>query len=107
MVDPDSGKPRPQLFIFDEPTTGLHVEDVRVLLMVFQKMVDEGHSVVVIEHNLDVIRASDWVVDLGPEAGENGGTVVVAGTPEEVAGCAGSHTGRFLRETGLIGSRDE
>lgn len=107
VVDPDSGKPRPQLFVFDEPTTGLHAEDVRVLLMVFQRMVDEGHSVVVIEHNLDVIRASDWVVDLGPEAGENGGTVVVAGTPEEVAGCAGSHTGRFLRETGLMGARDE
>lgn len=102
VMDPDSGKPRPQLFVFDEPTTGLHVEDVRVLLMVFQRMVEQGHTVAVIEHNLDVIRASDWVVDLGPEAGEDGGTVVVAGTPEEVAACNFSHTGRFLRESGLL-----
>ena len=89
------------LFLFDEPTTGLHMEDVRILLETFQRLVDRGHSLLVIEHNLDVIRASDWIVDLGPEAGEAGGTVVVAGPPERVARCAVSHTGRFLRSLGL------
>ena len=89
------------LFLFDEPTTGLHMEDVRILLETFQRLVDRGHSLLVIEHNLDVIRASDWIVDLGPEAGEAGGTVVVAGPPERVARCAASHTGRFLRSLGL------
>ena len=84
------------LFLFDEPTTGLHFDDVRVLLQVFQRLVDGGHSVVVIEHNLDVVRSADWVIDLGPEAGERGGQLVVAGTPEEVAECEQSHTGRFL-----------
>ncbi len=89
---------RPTLFVFDEPTTGLHFEDVRILLAAFQRLVDAGHSVVVIEHNLDVLRCCDWLVDLGPEAGEGGGTVVVAGTPETVAACDRSHTGRYLRE---------
>ncbi len=86
------------LFLFDEPTTGLHFDDVRVLLAVFQRLTDAGHSVIVIEHNLDVIHAADWVVDLGPDAGDLGGRVVVAGTPEAVAKCAESHTGRHLRE---------
>lgn len=86
------------LFLFDEPTTGLHFDDVRVLLAVFQRLTDAGHSVIVIEHNLDVIHAADWVVDLGPDAGDLGGSVVVAGTPEAVAECAESHTGRYLRE---------
>jgi excinuclease ABC subunit A len=85
------------LFLFDEPTTGLHFDDVRVLLQVFQRLVDAGHSGVVIEHNLDVIKSADWVIDLGPEAGDQGGRIVVEGTPEEVAGCAESHTGRALR----------
>ena len=89
------------LFLFDEPTTGLHMEDVRILLGTFQRLVDRGHSVLVIEHNLDVIRSADWIVDLGPEAGEQGGTVVVAGTPDQVARCAASHTGRFLRTLGI------
>ncbi len=89
---------RPALFLFDEPTTGLHFDDVRVLLKVFQRLVDAGHSVVVIEHNLDVIKCADWVLDLGPEAGERGGHLVAAGTPEDVARCEASHTGRFLRE---------
>jgi excinuclease ABC subunit A len=88
----------PTLFIFDEPTTGLHLEDVRVLLQVFQRLVDAGHCVLVIEHNLDVIKCADWVIDLGPEAGEGGGQVVAVGTPEEIAACDASHTGRFLRE---------
>src|SRR5207249_10561306 len=85
------------LFIFDEPTTGLHFDDVAMLLRLFQRLVDRGHSLVVIEHNLDVIKCADWVVDLGPEAGDAGGEVVAVGTPEEVAGTTNSHTGRFLR----------
>jgi excinuclease ABC subunit A len=85
------------LFLFDEPTTGLHFEDVRVLLQVFQRLVDAGNTVLVIEHNLDVIRAADWVIDLGPEAGDEGGQVVAAGSPETVARCDRSHTGRYLR----------
>jgi excinuclease ABC subunit A len=89
---------RGTLFLFDEPTTGLHFDDVRVLLQVFQRIVDAGHSVVVIEHNLDVIKCADWVIDLGPDAGERGGELVRAGTPEDVSGCAASHTGKYLRE---------
>ncbi len=89
---------RPSLFLFDEPTTGLHFDDVRVLLQVFQRLVDAGHSVLVIEHNLDVIKCADWIIDLGPEAGERGGQLVAQGTPEDVAACEHSHTGRFLRE---------
>jgi excinuclease ABC subunit A len=85
------------LFLFDEPTTGLHFDDVRVLLQVFQRLVDAGHSVIVVEHNLDVIKCADWVIDLGPEAGDGGGQIVAQGTPEQVAGCEASHTGRFLR----------
>jgi excinuclease ABC subunit A len=86
------------LFLFDEPTTGLHFDDVRVLLQVFQRLVDAGHSVLVIEHNLDVIKCADWVIDLGPDAGERGGQLVAAGTPEQIVECEASHTGRFLRE---------
>jgi excinuclease ABC subunit A len=92
---------KPTLFVFDEPTTGLHFDDVRVLLKVFQRLVDAGHSLLVIEHNLDVIRSSDWVIDLGPEAGDRGGQVVVQGAPEQVAACAQSHTGQALREVGV------
>jgi excinuclease ABC subunit A len=86
------------LFLFDEPTTGLHFDDVRVLLKVFQRLVDAGHSVVVIEHNLDVIKSADWIIDLGPEAGDLGGQIVAQGTPEQVAECQESHTGQALRE---------
>jgi len=85
------------LFLFDEPTTGLHFDDVRVLLRVFQRLVDAGHSVLVIEHNLEVIKSADWIIDLGPDAGDQGGELVIAGTPEEVTGCAESHTGKALR----------
>jgi len=88
---------RHSLFLFDEPTTGLHPDDVATLMATLQKLVDRGHSVVVIEHNLDVIKGADWVIDLGPEGGERGGEIVVEGTPEDVARCRASHTGRFLR----------
>jgi len=87
------------LFLLDEPTTGLHFDDVRVLLDALQRLVDAGHSLVVIEHNLDVLKCADWIIDLGPEAGAAGGRLVVAGTPEDVASCKASHTGRFLRKT--------
>ena len=86
------------LYMLDEPTTGLHFADVEKLLEVLQKLVDAGNTVLVIEHNLDVIKQADWVVDLGPEGGEAGGEVVAVGTPEEVAEAEGSYTGRFLRE---------
>ncbi len=86
----------PILFIFDEPTTGLHFDDVRVLLQVFQRLVDEGHSVLVIEHNLDVMKSADWIIDLGPEAGEDGGRIVAEGTPEQIAAARTSHTGEAL-----------
>jgi excinuclease ABC subunit A len=84
------------LYILDEPTTGLHFEDVRLLLEVLHRLVDKGNSVIVIEHNLDVIKTADWVLDLGPEGGAKGGSIVAQGTPEEVARISGSHTGEFL-----------
>jgi len=90
-------KVKGNLFIFDEPTTGLHFDDVAMLLQVFQRLVDAGHSLIVIEHNLEVIKCADWIVDLGPEAGDDGGQVVGAGPPEQIAKIEKSHTGRFLR----------
>jgi excinuclease ABC subunit A len=86
-----------RLYLLDEPTTGLHLDDVRVLIQVLDRLVDAGHTVVVIEHHLDVIKRADWIVDLGPEAGAAGGRVVAQGTPEDVATVAASHTGRYLR----------
>jgi excinuclease ABC subunit A len=86
-----------KLYILDEPTTGLHLDDVRVLIQVLDRLVDAGHTVVIIEHHLDVIKRADWVVDLGPEAGPEGGRVIAQGTPEAVAGVTESHTGRYLR----------
>jgi excinuclease ABC subunit A len=86
------------VYILDEPTTGLHFDDVRLLLRVLNKLVASGNSVIVIEHNLDVIKTADYIIDLGPEGGEDGGRVVAAGTPEELAVCERSHTGRALRE---------
>jgi excinuclease ABC subunit A len=86
------------IYILDEPTTGLHFADVQHLLTVLHRLVDAGNTVLVIEHNLDVIKTADWVVDMGPEGGDGGGYVVASGTPEAVAEVEGSHTGRFLRE---------
>jgi excinuclease ABC subunit A len=84
--------------VLDEPTTGLHFEDIRKLLAVLQRLVATGNTVLVIEHNLDVVKTADWIVDLGPEGGDAGGEVVVAGTPEHVAAHPDSYTGRFLSE---------
>ena len=87
-----------KLFLFDEPTTGLHFDDVAKLLRAFRRLVSSGHSLLVIEHNLDIMRAADWIIDLGPEGGDGGGRIVVAGTPDQVKACAASHTGRALVE---------
>ncbi len=86
------------LYILDEPTTGLHFEDVKMLLAVLQRLADKGNTVIVIEHNMDVIKSADWIVDLGPEGGDQGGTVVAQGTPEQVAACAKSYTGQYLKK---------
>ena len=84
-------------YILDEPTTGLHFEDVKLLLGVLQRLVDRGHTVVVIEHNLDVIKSADWVIDLGPEGGEDGGKLLFSGTPENLLNYKRSYTGSFLK----------
>ena len=89
-------KPQRILFIFDEPTTGLHFYDVEKLLKSFDALLAKGHTIVVVEHNPDVIRAADWVIDLGPEAGDGGGNLVFAGTPEDLARCEGSHTAKYI-----------
>ena len=86
------------LYILDEPTTGLHFEDVKKLLDVLHELVENGNSVLVIEHNLDVIKTADWIVDLGPEGGDGGGKILAEGTPEDVAKLNTSHTGRYLDE---------
>ena len=85
------------IYILDEPTTGLHFEDIRKLLTVLSRLVDQGNTVLVIEHNLDVIKTADWLIDLGPEGGSGGGTLVCEGSPEEVAGVSASWTGQFLK----------
>ena len=91
-------KSQPTIFVFDEPTTGLHFHDIRKLLAAFDSLISRGHTIIIIEHNLDVIKCADHVIDLGPEGGDRGGHLVVTGTPEEVARCNDSYTGQFLRE---------
>ena len=87
------------MFLFDEPTTGLHFYDVEKLLKAFDALLDKGHTVIVVEHNMDVIRAADWVIDLGPDAGDRGGNIVFAGTPESLASCESSYTAEYLRQS--------
>ena len=91
-------KPQPTMFIFDEPTTGLHFHDINTLMNSFDRLISQGHTVIIIEHNMDVIKCADHVIDIGPEGGEAGGNIVITGTPEEVAKCTKSHTGQFLIE---------
>ncbi len=91
-------KQQSTLFVFDEPTTGLHFHDIKTLLAAFNALIDRGHSVVIIEHNMDVIKCADYVIDLGPEGGKDGGNLVCVGTPEEIADCETSYTGKYLRE---------
>ena len=86
------------MFILDEPTTGLHSADIKRLLVILQRIVDNGDTVLVIEHNLDVIKSADYIIDLGPDGGDNGGTIVAIGTPEEVSKVKGSYTGEFLKK---------
>ena len=94
LARPNTGR---TLYLLDEPTTGLHIDDIAKLLKVLGSLVEQGNTVVVIEHNLDVIKTADWIIDLGPEGGTRGGEIVAAGTPEEVAEVAASHTGHYLR----------
>ena len=91
------GKQQRILFIFDEPTTGLHFYDVEKLLKSFDALLAKGHTIVVVEHNLEVIKSADWIIDLGPEAGDAGGNLVFAGKPEDLAKCADSHTATYLK----------
>ena len=91
----DTGK---TLYILDEPTTGLHFEDINMLMAVLQQLVDKGNTVIIIEHNLDVIKLADHIIDMGPEGGRNGGQVIATGTPEEVARCHKGYSARFIRE---------
>ena len=86
------------LYLLDEPTTGLHFEDIKILLKLLNKLADKGSTIVIIEHNLDVIKAADWIIDLGPDGGENGGRILAEGTPEEVSGCRESYTAKYLKK---------
>jgi excinuclease ABC subunit A len=86
------------LFVFDEPTTGLHFDDIKKLLKSFNALLDQGNTVLIIEHNMDIIKSADWVIDIGPEGGERGGSLVFEGTPEDLVNHTGSHTGEFLKQ---------
>jgi len=91
-------KQQPTIFIFDEPTTGLHFYDIKKLLASFDALIERGHTIVIIEHNLEIIKCADYVIDLGPEGGEAGGNIVACGTPEEIAECKQSYTGKYLKK---------
>ena len=91
-------KPEPTMFIFDEPTTGLHFHDINTLLDSFNRLISQGHTVIIIEHNMDIIKCADYIIDIGPEGGNDGGVVVATGTPEEVAANPDSYTGKYLAE---------
>ena len=97
LLEPEDAN-RKSLLLLDEPTTGLHFDDIALLVKLLQRLADEGHSLIVIEHNLEVIKCADWIIDLGPEGGSGGGTIVATGTPEQVARAEGSYTGEFLAE---------
>jgi excinuclease ABC subunit A len=103
--NPRGGRLSDALYLMDEPTTGLHAHDIKKLMAVLDRLVEAGNTVVVIEHNLDVVSRADWIVDLGPEGGEGGGRVVATGTPEDIVRVKGSHTGRFLGEYFRAGKR--
>jgi excinuclease ABC subunit A len=90
-------KPEPTVFVFDEPTTGLHFHDIKTLLKAFDALIAKGHTVIIIEHNLEVIKCADHIIDIGPEGGEKGGNLVFEGTPEEIIQCEASYTGKFLK----------
>ena len=94
------------MFIFDEPTTGLHFHDIRKLLAAFDALLKKGHTIVVIEHNMEVIKCADWVIDLGREAGEKGGNLVFEGTPEGLMECEESYTGQFLAQHIAVGAKE-
>ncbi len=89
------------MFVFDEPTTGLHLHDISTLLASFDRLISLGHTIVIIEHNIDVIKTADHVIDVGPEGGDAGGMIVATGTPEQVAKCESSYTGGFLKGKGI------
>ncbi|MBQ5872391.1 MAG: excinuclease ABC subunit A, partial [Bacteroidaceae bacterium] len=91
-------KAEPTMFIFDEPTTGLHFHDIKRLMDSFNALISRGHSIVIIEHNMEVIKCADYIIDIGPEGGDRGGQLVACGTPEEVAHCTESQTGQFLKQ---------
>ena len=91
-------KSEPTIFVFDEPTTGLHFHDIKTLLKAFDALLEKGHTVIIIEHNLEVIKCADHIIDIGPEGGEKGGTIVFEGTPEALVECDSSYTGKFLKE---------
>jgi excinuclease ABC subunit A len=90
-------KPQPTMFIFDEPTTGLHFHDINTLMHSFDRLLSRGHTIIIIEHNMDVIKCADHVIDIGPEGGDAGGYVVATGIPEQIAQCENSYTGQYLR----------
>ncbi|MCD8290258.1 MAG: excinuclease ABC subunit A, partial [Prevotella sp.] len=91
------GKSTPTLFIFDEPTTGLHFHDIQKLLKAFDSLIQNGHSIIVIEHNLDIIKCADHIIDLGPGGGDKGGNLIFTGTPENIISCKESETGKYLK----------